>query len=149
MTEKVTSDAILNWVKSQVESKNVPSREMWIDIAFRLTFLRIDEAKLYNQMQQAVSAKKLEILKSQDKKNVAAADIEVRATDKYRFLKDQEDKIYSIDEFVRIAKRSADIDLWDTKEYNYEGQKNNNNFSDGQRFKEEGTFGWHNSTNFI
>lgn len=109
--EKVNSDIILNWVKEQVESKKEVSRDAWIGIAFRLTFLRIDEAQLYNKMRQSVAQKKLEILKAQAKKNVAAAELEVEATDEYRFMKDQEDKIYSVDEFVRIAKKSSDINL--------------------------------------
>ena len=108
---QVTSDIILNWVKTQVENKKEVSRDDWIDIAFKLTFLRIDEAILFNNMRQAVAQKKLEILKAQEKKNVAAAELEVEASDEYRFMKDQEDKIYSIDEFVRIAKKSSDINL--------------------------------------
>jgi hypothetical protein len=109
--ERTTADTILNWVKEQIESKKIVSRELWVEIAFKLTFLRIDEAQLYNKMRQAVAKKKLEILKGQEKKNVAAADIEIESTDEYRFCRDQEDKIYSLDEFVRIAKKSADINL--------------------------------------
>ena len=108
---KVTSDTIIEWVKKQIEGKNIPSRDTWIDIAFRLSFLRVDEAHLYNQMHQAVAKKKLEIYKLQEKKNKAAADLEVEATDEYRFMRDQEDKIYTIDEAVRIAKKAGDLQL--------------------------------------
>lgn len=109
--EKVTSDLILETLKGLVESKTPISREVWLDAAFKLNLLRIDEAQLYNKMHQAVAQKKLEILKSQEKKNVALAETEIEATDEYRFLKDQEDKIYSIDEFIRVAKKGSDINF--------------------------------------
>lgn len=113
MEEKrtISSDTILNWAKDQVENKQIIGREIWIDIAFKLNLLRLDETALFNKMKQAVAVRKLEILKSQEKKNVAAANAEVETLDEYRFLKDQEQKIYTIDELVRIAKKSADINL--------------------------------------
>ncbi len=107
--EVVSSDTILNWLKAQVESKRVIAREEWLDVAFRLNLLRIDEAQLYNKMRQAVAKKKLEILKGQDKKNVSLAEAEIESLDENLFMRDQEDKIYSIDEFIRIAKKSSDI----------------------------------------
>ncbi len=110
-TEKRTADTILEWVIKCVENKKEIDRNLWLEIAFRLNVLRIQEAILYNKMRQAVAIKKMEILKSQSKRNVAAADAEIETTDEYKFMRDQEDKIYSIDEFVRIAKKSADINL--------------------------------------
>lgn len=109
MQEKINSDAILNYLKELVESKKPIPREQWIEASFRLILLRIDEAQLLNKMRQSVAKKKLAIMKLQEKKNVAAVDVEVEATDEYRFCKDQEDKLYSIDELVRVAKKSADI----------------------------------------
>ena len=106
--EKITADTILNWAREQVESKNMPSREMWLDIAFRLNLLKIEEAALFNKMRQSVALKKLDILKGQEKKNLSAADLEIEATDEYRFMKDQEAKLEAIEEFVRIAKKNSD-----------------------------------------
>ena len=105
---KVTSDKILSWAISQVEGKKSISRELWLEIAFRLNLLRIEESQLVNKMRQEVAKKKLELFRAQEKRNVSAVELEVEATDEYRFLKDQEDKIYSIDEFVRIAKKNSD-----------------------------------------
>ena len=105
---KITSDTILEWAKKMVEEKKMPSREVWLDISFRLNLLKIDEAQLLHKMRQDVAKSKLEILKSQEKKNVAACDLEIEATDAYRFMRDQESKIEVIEEFVRIAKRNAD-----------------------------------------
>ena len=106
--EKITADTVLNWARQQVEDKNMPSREVWLDIAFRLNLLKIEEAQLLNKMRQAVALKKLGVMKAQEKKNVSAADLEVEATDEYRFFKDQEAKLDAISEFIRIAKKNSE-----------------------------------------
>ncbi len=111
MVEKVTSDKILGYLSELVASKKSIPKEQWLEVAFKLNLLRIDEAQLCNKMRQEVAKKKLDIMKSQEKRNVAAADLEVEATDEYRFTKDQEDKIYSIDEFVRIAKKNSETNF--------------------------------------
>lgn len=106
--EKITADTILEWARQQVESKNMPSREVWLDIAFRLNLLKMEEAQLLNKMRQAVAKRKYEVLKAQEKRNVAAAELEVEMTDEYRFMRDQEAKIEVITEFVRIAKKNSE-----------------------------------------
>lgn len=106
--EKVTSDLILGYLKELVESKKPIPKEEWLNCAFKLNLLRIDEAQLCNKMRQAVARKKLEILKNQSKRNVAAAEVEIEASEEYLFLRDQEDKLYSIDEFIRIAKKNSE-----------------------------------------
>lgn len=105
----VSVDLIIDYLKGMVERKIPIAREEWLSIALKLVVLRVDEAKLFNQMSQEVAKKKLGILKAQDKKNVAAADLEIESTDEYRFMKDQEDKLYTLDEFTRVAKKSADV----------------------------------------
>lgn len=106
--ERITADTVLNWAREQVESKNMPSREVWLDIAFRLNLLKIDEAQLLNKMRQAVAQKKYSIMQSQDKRNVTAAELEVETSEEYRFMRDQEAKLEVIEEFVRIAKKNSD-----------------------------------------
>ena len=106
--EKINADLILDTLRGLVESKKLISKEVWLETAFKLNLLRIDEAQLLNKMRQEVARKKLGIYQKQEKRNVAAADLEIEAMDEYRFMRDQEDKIYSLDEFVRIAKKSAD-----------------------------------------
>ena|SRR3990167_1780693 len=107
--EKVTSDLILDYLKSLVESKKVVPREEWLNCAFKLNLLRLDESKLLNQMRQTVAIKKHEIMKTQEKRNVAAADVEIEASEEYRFMRDQEAKLDVVEEFVRIAKKNADL----------------------------------------
>ena len=109
--EKRTTDTMLADLKKLVEAKIPVARELWLEAAFDLSILRMDEAKLFNKMCQSVAKKKLEILKSQEKKNVALAEVEIESSDEYCFMKDQEDKLYSIDELVRVAKKSADLNL--------------------------------------
>lgn len=106
--EPVTADTILNALKLLVESRQIISKDQWLGYAFDLNLVRIDEARLLHQMEQEVAKTKLEILKAQEKKNVAAADLEIEATDAYRFMRDQEDKLWSVDEFIRIAKKNSE-----------------------------------------
>ena len=108
MNDKISASFILDTLKTMVESKKLIPKDEWITAAGKLTLLRIDEAKLLNKQRQEVARMKLEILGKQEKKNVSLANAEIEATDVYRFLRDQEDTIYSLDEFVRIAKRAAD-----------------------------------------
>jgi len=106
-----TSDSILKNLTELVASRKIIDRDIWLEAAFDLTLFRIEEAQLLNKMRQAVAEKKLEILKTQTKRSVASAEIEIEATDDYRLMKDQEDKIYSIDELVRVAKKNAETNF--------------------------------------
>lgn len=106
--EKVNSTLILNTLKTMVESKKMIPKEEWLNVAFKLNLLRIDEAQLLNRMKQVVAQKKVELVKAQDKKNISAAELEVSATDEYRLMRDQEDLIYSIEQFVMIAKKNSE-----------------------------------------
>ena len=71
MNEKVTSDVILDWAIEQVQGKKAISKELWLEIAFKLNLLGYDEAQAYNQMHQAVAKKKLELKAAQEKVNVS------------------------------------------------------------------------------
>lgn len=103
-----TTDSVLKDLKEIVESGRMVDRSVWLTAAFTLNLLEIDENILLRQMQQKVAQKKLDILQGQAKRNVAAAELEVEATDEYRIMRDQEDKIESVKEFVMIAKKSSE-----------------------------------------
>lgn len=109
--EKISASFILDTLKDMVETKKLIPKEEWIAVAGKLTLLRIDEAKSLNKMRQQVARKKLEVIQKQDKKNVSMAEAEIQASDEYLFFRDQEDLLYSLDEFVRVAKRAADIEF--------------------------------------
>jgi len=88
--EKVTADSILGTLKELISSKIEVEKDKWIEAAFYLVVLRMDEAKLRNEMHQKVAQKKVELKKQQDKPNISAIEIEVQSTDEYRKLKNQE-----------------------------------------------------------
>jgi hypothetical protein len=109
--EKVTATLIFNKMQEFVEAKVPVSREAWLEVAFKLDVLRVEEAKLYNRMHQSVAQRKNLIYKQQSKKNVAAVEMAIEASDEYRMMKDQEALIYSIDEMIRVAKKSSDMNF--------------------------------------
>ena len=104
---KVTTDLILSFLKELVESKKRIPQEVWLDASFKLNLLLDDEEHLMETLRQDVAKAKLEILKAQEKRNVAAAELETEASDTYRFAREQEHKVDRIREFIRIAKINA------------------------------------------
>jgi hypothetical protein len=110
MEEKRTVQSVLQDLKKIVENKGgMPiNKEIWLNAAFTLELLRPDETIKLNKMRQDVAKAKLEIVRSQDKKNKSLADLEIQATDEYRIMKDQEDLVDELDEFVKIAKKNVD-----------------------------------------
>ena len=108
MNEPITSDLIITYLKGLVESKKSVPKEEWLSCAFKLNLVRIDDAQLFNRMKQGVAQKKLDILKAQEKKNVALAEVEVESSDEYLFMKDQEAKLDAISELIRIAKKNSE-----------------------------------------
>lgn len=109
--QKTTADLIIATLKDYVERKIPVAREAWLESAMKLSILRLDEAQLLNRMKQEIAQKKLNIYKKQEKRNVAACDLEIEASEEYKFAKDQEEKIYTMDEMVRVAKKLSDINL--------------------------------------
>jgi hypothetical protein len=109
--EKITATIIFAKMQEFVEAKIPVAREAWLSVAFKLDVLRVDEVKLYNKMRRAVAQRKIDIYKAQEKRNVSAVEMEIEAGEEYQLLKDQEALIYSIDEMIRIAKKSSDINF--------------------------------------
>lgn len=107
-SEKVSCDLILGWLKEQVEKHHIIPQNVWLDAAFKLNLLQPDEVHELQIMKQEIARDKLKILQSQEKKNVAAAEMEVEASDEYRLMREQENKVDRIDEFIRIAKKHAE-----------------------------------------
>lgn len=105
MTEKITTDSILDWLKERVESKKPIPQDAWADAAFRLNLLLADEHVDLENLRSLVSNKKLAIMKAQDKKNVAAAELEIEASDDYRVMRIQEHRVDRIEEFIKLAKK--------------------------------------------
>ena len=107
--QKINVDTILGWLKVQVESKKIIPKEVWLDSAFKLNLLQPDEVHLLEVMRQDVAKMKLELYQKQEKKNVAAVEMEVEASDEYRLMREQENKVDRIEEHIRIAKKNSDV----------------------------------------
>ena len=105
---KRTADTIISDLKKIVEDRKPLDRDAWLTAAFYLSLLREDEAYKLNGLAQAVSKKKFALFQAQEKKNVAAAEIEIEASDEYFGMKNQEAKIYTIDELIRVAKKNSE-----------------------------------------
>jgi hypothetical protein len=103
--EKVTIDLILNWLKEAVEAKRPISPLEWLDAAQKLNALKQDETELLHKMQQDVAKTKLYFLG--ESKSVAEAKLKTEATDEYKFMRDQMDKIEMVEEQIRLAKIQA------------------------------------------
>ncbi len=102
---KVDTDTILDWLKKRVESKQPIPQDAWADAAFKLNVLLGDEHTDMVNYRSIVSNKKLIILKEQEKKNVAAAELEIEASEEYRQMKLQEHRVDRIEEFIKLAKK--------------------------------------------
>jgi len=105
--EKITADTILNYLKEAVESKKVLSEEIWEDSALKLNMLLADEHLAMEDLRTDVAKKKFEILKAQEKRNVALAEAEVEAGDEYRIFRLQQHKVDRVEEFIKICKARA------------------------------------------
>jgi len=105
MKELVTTESILSWIKEAVEQKKPIDTHTWIDACVKLNVLIGDENSKLFELQQAVSQLKVMRIESGD--TVAKAEVYVRATDEYKYMKKQEAKIEQIHELIRISKIQA------------------------------------------
>lgn len=105
----ITADLILTELRDRVSKKIPISKDDWLDIAFKLNTLLLDENETLYGMKQAVAIRKRDIFNLQEKKNVAAVEIQVECLDEYKESMIQESKINQILEFIRIAKKQSDL----------------------------------------
>lgn len=109
MDNQLTADFILQELKRRVAERIPIAKEDWLEVAFKLNTLMYDEnAKLY-EMKQAVAIKKRDIMATQEKRNVADAEVQVECLDEYKFMRMQEAKLEQILEFIRISKKNSDL----------------------------------------
>lgn len=106
--EKRTASTIIEDLKKIVSERKPLNRELWLEVAFYLSLLREDEAQKLNRLNQEVSKLKIDTINSQEKTNVAAAEVWVSSLDKFVEMKDQEAKIQTMDELIRVAKKNSE-----------------------------------------
>ena len=104
--QKHTADDIIATLTEMIVAGDKFDRDRWLDMALALALLRIGEAEKLNRMNQEIADKKLKLMESG--KSVAYAEIAMEATPEYTEMKNQKDKIVSMDELVRVAKKNSD-----------------------------------------
>ena len=107
MNDKRTTDSVLEKLKELVETKAQVSPEQWIDAALYLEILKLDEQDILLALEMSASRKLLET-KEKDM-SVAEAKMIWKATHEYEVWQQQKRKLDEIQEFVRIAKKQAEI----------------------------------------
>lgn len=106
---------ILEEIKRIVESghaKDLFNNEAWMGLGLELAISKGDETKKLESMRRAVALKKLHILNSQEKRNVAAAELEIEASEEYENLKNQEHLCDQVTEMIRLAKKTVDANTF-------------------------------------
>lgn len=106
MSEKITVDTILNWLKDQIEQKHPISAEVFLDSASKLNMLIGDEQGKLFDMQQKIARMRNALLETPDM-SVAKAKSIIEATDEYKEARIQEAKIKRVEESIRISKKQA------------------------------------------
>lgn len=106
-TTKRTTESILANLHRIIENKEPMDAEKFIDAALYLNILLGDDHEKLLALQQKVSQMQLEYL--EDSKSVAEAKLKLQGTDEYREMKSQELKVQRIVEYIRIAKKQAEV----------------------------------------
>lgn len=106
MSEIITADTILNWLKKQVEEKQIIDGHTWVNAAQKLNMLLEDETDILFGLGQAV--KKTQLLKSTEEgESISSSKLFAETTDEYIVYKKQEAKVDRIQEAIRLAKIQA------------------------------------------
>lgn len=105
----MTSLEIINSLVQKVQNREYISPKEYVDSAFSLNLLALDEQRKLRDLQQAVAREKNKILKEQTKKNVALADSEIEELETYKSMKNQEDLVDRIIEQIRISKLQSNL----------------------------------------
>jgi hypothetical protein len=109
MTDKlVTIDLILDFMREKVEQKEAFPPSEWINIAFKINALLGNEDDKLTELDQEVAGLQQSYMIANDN-NVSATKLMLRTTDEYKELQKLKAKIKRAEEFVRIAKKRAEM----------------------------------------
>lgn len=98
----ITSDTILNWLKEQVENKQVIDAHTWITAASKLNILLEDETDKLFEMGKRV--KEIQLEKANEGESISASKLYAETTNEYMEYKKQEARVDRIQEAIRLAK---------------------------------------------
>ncbi|MHA1401636.1 MAG: hypothetical protein ACTSQE_14900 [Candidatus Heimdallarchaeaceae archaeon] len=116
MSDKVTTQIIIDTMKSWVEDKEPISPAKYVEAAAKLNVLIGDENDLLYSLEHFLAIKKRDLL-SEENMTVAKANSYIEALDEYKEYRIQGARIKQIQEFIRIAKKQATITSEEYKGY--------------------------------
>lgn len=96
-------------MKGFVEARNPIAPTQWLDAGIKLIALMQDDTDLLIDLERSVAVRKLDIMRNQDKRNVAAAELEVQTTDEWVSMRKQTAKVERINQFIMMSKKYATI----------------------------------------
>lgn len=102
-----TADELLKELSEATSLQKVMNAKWWEDIAGNLNEALGPEHEALEKLRTEVAQKTLEILKTQEKRNVAAAELEVSATPLSQEMRLQEHKVARIERHITLAKMQA------------------------------------------
>lgn len=101
--QNVTADTILDWLKKQVEERQVIDAHTWVNAAQKLNILLEDETDELFTLGQQVKSIQLEKSKEVNE-SVSSSKLYAETTSEYVQYKKQEAKVERIQEAIRLAK---------------------------------------------
>lgn len=115
MNEPVTTDLILNTMKSWVETKQPIPPTKWLESSLKLTVLSGDETDKLILLETEQAHKYQELVELYD--TAAKAKIYLDALPITRDVKRQRAKVKQIDEFIRLSKKWATLSADEMRGY--------------------------------
>lgn len=109
MDTKINAKFIMDTITGWVEQKRQLTAEEWITAAEKLNILESYEHDLLVDLDTKVNGLMDLYLTSQDKQNVSAAKIKIKASPEYAEFRKQELFVKRIDEAIRLAKHHAKL----------------------------------------
>lgn len=107
MDDFVTVDAILGWLKEQVQHKRPVSPERYLDAATKLNLLKSDENDRLIELEHELALERAKYVSEGG--SSAASKIQLEAHPSFVEIQKLKAKLRQIDEAVRLAKLSARI----------------------------------------
>lgn len=102
-------DTILAWFKEAIQAKMPITPTQFIEASEYLNILIGNENDKLAELEQKVALARLQFMEAEENKSVAEAKVRIEATDIYKEMKKQKNKIAQIIEFIRLGKLHARI----------------------------------------
>lgn len=107
--EQITARTITTALANAFSNRKEVSKEKLLDAAMKLSVLALDEVAKLTEMEMNLARKKVEMLESQEKRNVSEVELRIEATEEHRDMKRQKAFVDSIEEMIHTARLSAKL----------------------------------------